>query len=80
MNSDTTPGVRLRCNVGGDYVYPDLNRPAVYREPCPKPPTHRYREIAYPEQPWGYRCDEHARWLDREHVMVEPFTRAGKPS
>jgi hypothetical protein len=60
------------CDIGGDYLERH-DRPAIYREPCPQPPTHRYRTAGMVEGFWGGRCSQHAAWLDRSICTVEPL-------
>ena len=63
-----------RCDIGGDYHYPRLDGPAVYRQPCTAPPTHRYRSPGMVDGHWQHRCDPHAAWLDRSICTVETLT------
>jgi hypothetical protein len=61
---------KIHCDIGGDYWYPEPSRPAVYSEPCPNPPTHRYRGPGFVEGHWSHRCAEHVGLLDRTKVEV----------
>jgi hypothetical protein len=77
MTSPNTPEpIRLitqRCDIGGDYAYPDPSEPAVYQQPCSERPTHRYRALGMVEGLWLYRCSTHVTWLSAPGLVVEPL-------
>ena len=74
MSAMAHPAEPAPCDVGGDYWFPQIPGPAVYRKPCGEPPTHRYREPGMVEGFWGHRCTRHAQWLDAPGLVIEPFT------
>jgi hypothetical protein len=63
-----------RCDMGGDYWYPQIPGPAVYKEPCRQSPTHRYRVPGMVEGHWGYRCAQHVTILNAPGLIIEPLT------
>ena len=63
------------CDVGGDWT--QTERGSHYREPCPTPPTHRWRTDQMVEGHWNYRCTPHVAWLQRDlpGLVIEELKR-----
>jgi hypothetical protein len=61
------------CDIGGNYIYPDLHGPAVYQPACEKTPTHRWRSAGMVPGHWNYRCAQHVGWLDQSRCTIEPI-------
>lgn len=66
---------QAQCDVGGYYWYPRVGGPAVYREPCSNPPTHRWRGTGFVDGHWAYRCAKHVGLLSAA-CTVEPLAVA----
>lgn len=64
-----------RCDIGGNFHYPNLSGPAVYREPCSATPTHRYQSPGMVEGHWQYRCAPHAGWLSSPDLVIEQLSK-----
>ena len=64
-----------QCDMGGDYWYPTIPGPAVYKERCQQQPTHRYRALGMVDGHWQHRCAEHVKILNASGMIIEPLSK-----